>query len=163
MWGRVEHDLTRISIAFSGLSPKCGIYFPKPPKGLEDIYLACKLIPPAGSPAPTPGPPPSGPDTFSAAKGDQITIFADSDSGTARLIAADLNGANVPLDANFKATFDVPAGANIFSMAFAGSDPDEIFRIQEDCGDGSAHTLRTWRLRALVPGGPTTQITINAA
>jgi hypothetical protein len=124
--------------------------------------LACKLIPAAGSPPPKPGQP-SGPDTFSAKKGDQITIFADSNSGTARLIAAHLNGKDVPVDANFKATFTVSAPISILSMAFAGSDPDEVFRIQEDCGDGTAHTLRTWRLKALVPGGPTTEITINAA
>lgn len=142
---------------------KAGYTFRNRLKGLEDIHLACKLIPPAGSPAPTPGPPPSGPDTFSATKDDEITIFADSDSGTAHLTAADLNGANITLDPNFKAKFKVLAGVNILSMAFAGSDPDEIFRIQEDCKDGSAHTLRTWRLKPLVPGGPTTQITINAA
>ena len=124
--------------------------------------MGCKLTAPPGSPKPTPGPPPSGPNVFNAAKDAEITVFADSDSGTVHLIAADLNGVKVSLDVNFRATFKVSPGGNILSMTFVGSDPDEIFRIEEDCGGGNSPILRTWRLKPVVPGGPTTQITIHA-
>lgn len=122
--------------------------------------MPCQLTPSAGEPAIIPGTP-SGPSSFDGSQKTKITIFADSDSGTVHVTAAHLNGANLPLDANSKASFDVIVGLNILRMAFVGSDPDEVFRINEDCGDGTSTTLRTWRLRVAVPGGATTQITIN--
>ena len=126
--------------------------------------MACSLVPLPGSPSVSTNPTeifPTGPSDFSAAGGASITIFVDSDSGTVHLTAATLNGNSIPLDANEKAAFTCSDPTNFLDMAFVGSDPTELFRIKEDCGTGTSQVLRTWRLLAEVPGGPTTTLRIH--
>jgi len=108
---------------------------------------------------------PADADDFKSATGAQVTLFVDSDSGTVRIIAATSNGAPVALNADGSVTFTTVAGLNIFDLAFVGADPSEVFRIKENCGDGTSQQLLTWRLEPtpIEPGGPARQIRIHAA
>jgi len=105
------------------------------------------------------------PDFFTVNEDTQITVFADSVSGTVKLINATLNGKPLPVDANAKTTFQAIAGRLILNMAFVGSDPDEVFGIKEDCGGGNSQLLANWRLQPSAagdPGAPTKAFTITA-
>jgi len=117
------------------------------------MFVACQLTPD-----------PTGVNEFNTATGAKPTLFADSDSGTVNIVAATSNGAAVALNADGSVTFTAAAGLNIFDLAFAGSDPTEVFRIKENCG-GSSQLLVNWRLTAtpIDPGGPSREIRVHAA
>jgi hypothetical protein len=110
-------------------------------------------------------PDPSGVRDFLVPAGTQVTIFAESDSGLVRIVAATLNSAAQPVDDGGKATWKAVAGNNLLDLAFAGPDPHEIFRIAEDCGEGNTRILSTWKLQPGegIPGGPARAFRIYAA
>ena len=108
---------------------------------------------------------PTGDFDFLTTTGAQITVLVDSDSGTVMLTAATLEGNALVVNAAGKISFQAAAGRNHLDLAFAGADPDEEFRIKEDCGDGSSNLMATWRLRPSVtePGDPTRAFRIHAS
>jgi hypothetical protein len=110
-------------------------------------------------------PDPSGIRDFLVTSGAQVTIIADSDSGLVRIIAATLNSAAQQVDSCGKATWQAVEGNNLLDLAFAGPDPDEVFRIKEDYGGGNTQILTTWKLQSGggVPGGPARAFRIYAA
>jgi hypothetical protein len=105
-------------------------------------------------------PDPSGLRDFVTTAGAQVTVFADSDSGLVRIISATLNSTAQQVDPNGKATWQAVQGNNLLNLAFAGPDPDEVFRIQSQCGQ----TLCTWKLQSGngIPGGPSRAFRIYA-
>lgn len=100
---------------------------------------------------------------FRTFTGAQVKIFAESDSGTVRIVAATFNDAPAPVSGGI-ATVTAVAGINLLNLAFAGADPTEEFRIREDCG-ASSQRLALWRLEAtpIAAGGPTRAFQIHAA
>lgn len=110
-------------------------------------------------------PDPSGVRDFLTSTGAAVTVIVESDSGGVHIIAATLNSAPLPVDADGKVPWTAVQGTNLLDLAFAGPDPDEVFRIQEDCGAGDSQTLTTWKLQAGggFPGGPTRAFRIHAA
>src|SRR5947209_7343463 len=102
-------------------------------------------------------PDPAGIRDFLVAPAAQVTMFADSDSGTVQIVAATLNSTAQQVDDTGNVTWTAATGINLLDLAFAGSDPDEVFRIKEDCGGGNSQILTTWKLQAGggFPGGPT--------
>ena len=109
-------------------------------------------------------PDPSGLRDFLTTAGAQVTVFAESDSGLVRIIAATLNSTVQQVDPNGKASWQAVPGNNLLDLAFAGPDPDEVFRIQSQCGGGGALTLSTWKLQSGngIPGGPSRAFRIYA-
>jgi hypothetical protein len=87
----------------------------------------------------------------------------DSDSGDVHLNAATLAGAPLAV-AGDRTTFTTVAGTNQLNLGFTAADPDETFRIKEDCGGGASQVLANWRLQANAtqPGGPTRAFRIHA-
>ena len=110
-------------------------------------------------------PDPSGQYHFLTTKGAQVSIFAESDSGTVHIVGATLNGTPQQVDANGKVTFTAVQGRNLLDLAFVGADPTEDFRVKEDCGGGKSQVLDTWRLQPTPtkPGGPTKMYRIYAS
>jgi hypothetical protein len=102
---------------------------------------------------------------FVAVTGAQMTVFAESDSGLVRIVAGTLNGTPVPVDADGNASFTAIAGVNLLNLAFVGPDPNEDFRIKEDCQGGDSQQLASWRIHATppIPGGPSRAFQIYAS
>lgn len=78
--------------------------------------------------------------------GAAITIFAESDSGTARIVAANLNGQPLAVDADGHITFTAAEGPMNLSLAFVSANPEEDLRLKEDGGQGTSEVLDTFRL-----------------
>ena len=100
---------------------------------------------------------------FTAVTGARVTVFVDSDSGAVHLTAATLDGAPLAV-AGDRTSFTTAAGTNQLNLGFVAADPDETFRIKEDCGGGSSQLLANWRLQPsqVEPGGPTRAFRIHA-
>jgi hypothetical protein len=110
-------------------------------------------------------PDPSGIRDFLVAAGAQVTISAGSDSGLIRILGATLNGAPQQPDGGGKLMWRAAQGTNLLNVAFAGPDPDELFRIEENGAAGSTQVLAAWKLApgGGVPGGLTRAFRIYAA
>ncbi len=121
--------------------------------------MPCKLTPKLPIP-----PLLADPHAFTAPAGQDVTVFADSDSKTVRISGATLSGAPIVPDAQDRVTFQPEKGFNLLELAFVGSDPNEVFRVKEDCGGGQSQTLIPWRLQATPTesGGPTLPLRIYA-
>jgi hypothetical protein len=109
-------------------------------------------------------PDPTGDFDFLTATGAKVTVFVDSGSGDVHLTAATLDGAALVVNAD-KTSFTAAVGTNHLNLAFVAADPDEVFRITEDCGGGDSRRLANWRLQASTtqPGGPTRAFRIHAS
>ena len=102
-------------------------------------------------------PDPTGINRSQAPSGATLTLCIDSTSGLAHLTAANLNGANIPVN-DPCVTFTIVAGPNLLLITVVSPDNNDTITVSEDCGNGTKNPIDVYPYD---PADPVRGYTIN--
>ena len=85
-------------------------------------------------------PDPTGINVFQAPAGVPLTLCISSSSGLAHLTAANLNGANIPVN-DPCVTFTLVKEPNLLLITVVSPDNNDTITVSEDCGDGTKNAI----------------------